>query len=185
MNHIHESTMSSFSGKKKAATIPGLWTAVSFARLVNYSSRYNLPQKGLLWWAAFHMGQFKQHANLLRTLSKSGVGNKWSDICEDEMEDQKNWNCLVGKKKKKEDWGKTWQQFTNRWEREGIFFSPCHRQKQKEVTGLNWNKKRFTSDIGKNFRGASTAVDLPGERRMASLEVSKDGWGKPLSELLR
>lgn len=27
----------------------------------------------------------------------SGAGNKWPDICEDEMEDQKNSNCLVEK----------------------------------------------------------------------------------------
>lgn len=34
---------------------------------------------------------------------------------------------------------------------------------------LNCNKKRFTLDIGKNVRGVSTAIDLPGERRMTSL----------------
>ena len=51
--------------------------------------------------------------------------------------------------------------------------------------GLNCNKKRFTLDIGKNVRGVSTAIDLPGERRMTSLEVSKDGLDKHLSELLR
>lgn len=33
----------------------------------------------------------------------SGAGHKWSDICEDEMEDQKNSNCLVEKKY----WGET------------------------------------------------------------------------------
>lgn len=51
--------------------------AVSFARHVNYSSHHNLSQKSLLWWAAFHMGQFKQHANLLKTLSPQEWGTNY------------------------------------------------------------------------------------------------------------
>lgn len=49
---------------------------------------------------------------------------------------------------------------------------------------FNCNEKRFTLDIGKNVRGVNTAIDLPGERRMTSLKVSKDGLDKHLSELL-
>lgn len=45
------------------------------------------------------MGQFKKHANLLRTLSAQEWGTN-DQTCEDEMEDQKNWNCLVEKKKR-------------------------------------------------------------------------------------
>lgn len=41
---------------KKAVTTPGMWTAVSFARSVNYSSHYNLSQKGFLRWAASVQG---------------------------------------------------------------------------------------------------------------------------------
>lgn len=40
-------------------------------------------------------------------------------------------------------------------------------------------------DIGKNVRGVSTAIDLPGERRMTSLEVSNDRLETHLSEFLQ
>lgn len=63
-------------------------------------------------------------------------------------------------------------------------FFPCDLHIQREVMDLNCNEKRFTLDIGKNVREVSTAIDLPGERRITSLEVSKDGLDQHLSTLL-
>lgn len=66
-----------------------------------------------------------------------------------------------------------------------VFFHVTDRY-MKELLGLDCNNNnRFTLDIRKNAGGVSTAMDLPGERRVTSLEVSKDRLGKHLSELLR
>lgn len=182
MNHIHESTMASFSGKKnqlphqdyeQQCPLQDMW--ITFPTII-YPRKASFGGLLSIWGNLSNM-QIYSGLWVLRT-GEQIIRHLWRWDGRPKELELFSW-------KKKKDWGETWQQFTNRWKREEINFFPCYWQIQKEVMGLNCNKKRFTLDIGKNVRGVSTAIDLPGERRMTSLEISKDRLDKHLSELLR